>query len=60
MSNLEQAINLLFPNSGPRARDVKFSYESGATVENMAQQIIVCYESMQDDTKTIHNIDNLV
>lgn len=57
-SEVDRAAALLFPDGGRQARDVKFFFAPGASVEALAQQVIVCFEAMHDDRCTILNVDS--
>lgn len=57
-TEVDQAIALLFPRIGRRARDVKFSFtQDGATIYGLARQVIVSFEAMDNDALTISSID---
>lgn len=56
-TQVDRAVALLFPANGRRALDVKFLFGPGATVENLAEQTIVCLAAMDDDSCTITDID---
>ena len=54
---VDRAAALLFPEHGRRARDVKFFFQSGATAEALAEQVIVSLAALEDDSCTIGNVD---
>lgn len=56
-NDVDRATELLFPDSGRHAVDVKFFFQSGATARALARQIIVCFGVMADETCTIVNVD---
>ncbi|HBK06233.1 MAG TPA: hypothetical protein DDZ81_10255 [Acetobacteraceae bacterium] len=56
-ATLERATALLFPPEGRQALDVKFFFAPSATVEALAQQIIVCFDAMGDNARVINRID---
>ncbi|WP_203310299.1 hypothetical protein [Sphingomonas beigongshangi] len=56
-TQLDRAISLLFPQQGRQALDVKFFFQGDATEEALAEQILVCMASLDDDSLTITNVD---
>lgn len=56
-TQVDRAVALLFPESGRRARDVKFFFTSGATEEALAEQIVVCFAAMADESNRMASVD---
>jgi hypothetical protein len=56
-TEVDRAAALLFPENGRQALDVKFFFESGASAQALAQQVINCFESMCDGSQVITDID---
>jgi hypothetical protein len=58
-SDLDRATELLFPQAGRRADDVKFFFSPGTTTaEGAARQIIACFDAMNDPSTVITSVDN--
>lgn len=57
-TEVDRAAALLFPSTGRRAIDVKFFFTAeGATVQALAQQVIVSFDGIADGRCTIASID---
>jgi hypothetical protein len=57
-AQLNRAIALLFPAQGRRVLDVKFLYQSGVTMDQLAEQLIVCVAAIDDSSRDIINVDS--
>lgn len=56
-TQMTQAIALLYPEHGRRARDVKFFMSRSATVETLAQQVVACFDALGDDSSLVEGVD---
>ncbi len=57
-TEIDRAVELLFPESGRRARDVKFFFQPGtATVGALTQQIVACFAARENPSSRIVSID---
>lgn len=57
-THVDRAIALLYPETGRRARDVKFLVTSGVTQEQLAEQVITCFAVMQHASSVISSVDH--
>ncbi len=57
-SDIDRAAELLFPDSGRRALDLKFFFQPGASASALARQVEVCFSILNDDAYTIVSIDS--
>ena len=57
-SYLDQATNLLFPQTGRQAVDVKFFFQEGSsTAEDLSRQIVSTFASMAMPSCAIADLD---
>lgn len=56
-ASANRALDLLFPLTGRRAIDVKFSMDEATTVERLSEQICVCFQTSHDPSYLILDVD---
>ena len=56
-SQIDRAVALLFPEQGRQALDVKFFCQPESTQEALAEQVIACMASLDDQSCIITNVD---
>jgi len=55
---VERAAALLFPEHGRQALDVKFFLTPGVSAEALAEQVIMCFAALDDESSLIGDVDH--
>lgn len=55
---IERAAALLFPEHGRRALDVKFFLRTGVSAEALAEQVIMSFAALDDESSVISDVDH--
>ena len=54
---IQRAADLLYPESGQRAIDVKFFLRGDVSAVTLARQVIACFESLGRPDTVVENLD---